>query len=143
MEMSPITLHRWKKAILGDIQDQHVDRPGTSFRHQHSRNGWRHRNCGSKIRIIQLRPRAATYFSAKFRSSKLLTFIQSQKSTAPRPLRFMRWLLMSAPDYFHWAGGRRHRTEDPVARLRYGGARAVGVAHFAHGFLRRLHFFLL
>jgi len=50
---------------------------------------------------------------------------------------------MSAPDYFHWGGGRRYRTEDPVARLRYGGTRAEGVAHFAHGFLRRLHLFSL
>jgi hypothetical protein len=73
-----------------------------------------------------LRPRAATYFSAKSRSSKLLTFI-----------------LMSAPDYFQWGGGRRYRTEDPVARLRYGGTRGVSVAHFAHGFLRRLYLFLL
>jgi hypothetical protein len=71
-------------------------------------------------------PRAATYFSAKFRSSKLLTFI-----------------LMSAPNYIQWGGGRRYRTEDPVARLRYGGTRAVGVTHFAHGFLRRLQFFWL
>jgi len=52
------------------------------------------------------------------------------------------FILMSAPDYFQWGGGRRYRTEDPVARLRYGGSRAVDEAQFAHGFLRRLHFFL-
>src|SRR5205823_8024611 len=50
----------------------------------------------------------------------------------------LRW---SAPDYFHWGGGRRYRTEDPVARLRYAGRNGVGEAQFAHGFLGRLHFF--
>jgi hypothetical protein len=51
-------------------------------------------------------------------------------------------ILRSAPDYFHWGGGRRYRTEDPVARLRNGGTTPVGEAQFAHGFLGRLHFFL-
>jgi len=52
------------------------------------------------------------------------------------------FILMSAPDYFEWGSGRRYRTEYPIARLRYAGTNGVGEAQFAHGFLRRLHFFL-